>query len=122
MSRLLLFNICTRSECVKLQHTPAPEAVACCGRAADALVLPLLLCASLYVQGVTTQLTRDAYETHARIALEAADLAEFRQCLARLKQLYRAGVRPRLWCCSLVAAVLRIASVALFGRLIMLAW
>lgn len=43
-------------------------------------------------QGVATQLTRDAYETHARIALEAADLAEFRQCLARLKQLYRAGV------------------------------
>lgn len=46
----------------------------------------------LTVQGVATELTRDAYETHARIALEAADLAEFRQCLARLKQLYRAGV------------------------------
>lgn len=43
-------------------------------------------------QGVLSELTRDAYETHARIALEAADLAEFRQCIARLKQLYRAGV------------------------------
>ena len=39
-----------------------------------------------------SELARDAYETHARIDLEAADLAEFRQCLARLKQLYRAGV------------------------------
>jgi hypothetical protein len=43
-------------------------------------------------QGVMNELTREAYETHARVALEAADVAEFRQCLARLKQLYRAGV------------------------------
>lgn len=50
------------------------------------------------LQGVATELTRDAYETHARIALEAADLAEFRQCLARLKQLYRAGVSEQPSC------------------------
>lgn len=52
------------------------------------------LCLSLccWLQGVATELTRDAYETHARIALEAADLPEFRQCLARLKHLYRSGV------------------------------
>jgi len=49
-------------------------------------------CLHARAQGVATELTRDAYETHARIALEAADLAEFRQCLARLKQLYRTGV------------------------------
>eukprot|EP00879_Flechtneria_rotunda_P005106 GHRR01005386.1.p1 GENE.GHRR01005386.1~~GHRR01005386.1.p1 ORF type:complete len:440 (+),score=191.13 GHRR01005386.1:691-2010(+) len=46
----------------------------------------------LTVQGVFDDLTRNAYETHARVALESNDLAEFRQCLARLKQLYRAGV------------------------------
>lgn len=65
------------------------------------LLLLVLLCC---VQGVATQLTRDAYETHARIALEAADLAEFRQCLARLKQLYRAGVSDAALTCAGTAA------------------
>ncbi|WIA35122.1 hypothetical protein OEZ86_003603 [Tetradesmus obliquus] len=46
----------------------------------------------LTVQGVADGLAVDAYETHARVALESNDLPEFRQCLARLKQLYRAGV------------------------------
>jgi hypothetical protein len=46
----------------------------------------------LTVQGVVDVLARDAYETHGRIALESDDSAEFRQCLARLKQLYKAGV------------------------------
>lgn len=53
------------------------------------------------LQGVADGLAVDAYETHARVALESNDLPEFRQCLARLKQLYRAGVsdavRPAGW-------------------------
>lgn len=44
------------------------------------------------LQGVKNELAVNAYETHARVALESNDLPEFRQCLARLKQLYRAGV------------------------------
>lgn len=44
------------------------------------------------LQGVADELAVDAYETHARVALESDDPPEFRQCLARLKQLYRAGV------------------------------
>ncbi|KAF8060462.1 LENG8 [Scenedesmus sp. PABB004] len=46
----------------------------------------------LTVQGVADELARDAYETHGRVALEAGDLPEFRQCLTRLKQLYGSGV------------------------------
>jgi hypothetical protein len=55
-------------------------------------IMALLCCAVLVLQGVADSLAVDAYETHARVALESNDLPEFRQCLARLKQLYRAGV------------------------------
>ena len=44
------------------------------------------------MQHVRSPLTVDAYETHARIALEESDAAEFRQCHAVLKQLYHDGI------------------------------
>mmetsp|Transcript_3348 Transcript_3348/g.7310 ORF Transcript_3348/g.7310 Transcript_3348/m.7310 type:complete len:437 (+) Transcript_3348:277-1587(+) len=46
----------------------------------------------LTVQHVRDVLTVDAYETHGRVALEVGDTAEFRQCHAVLKQLYKEGV------------------------------
>lgn len=45
------------------------------------------------MQHIRDKLAVDAYETHGRIAIEVSDLAEFRQCHAVLKQLYRDGVR-----------------------------
>lgn len=47
------------------------------------------------------ELAVNAYEAHARVALESNDLPEFRQCLARLKQLYKAGVSH--WPCRLIS-------------------
>jgi hypothetical protein len=41
------------------------------------------------------QLTCDAYETHLRIALEKADLAEFTRCITSLHELYH---KARLLC------------------------
>jgi len=40
------------------------------------------------LQGVENALTCDAYETHLRIALEKADLAEFTRCVTSLNELY----------------------------------
>ncbi|KAI8474600.1 MAG: SAC3/GANP/Nin1/mts3/eIF-3 p25 family-domain-containing protein [Monoraphidium minutum] len=46
----------------------------------------------LTVQAVADELAVDVYETHGRLAIEASDTAEFRQCLAVLRRLYAAGV------------------------------
>jgi hypothetical protein len=40
------------------------------------------------LQGVENKLTCDAFETHLRISLEKADLAEFTRCLTSLNELY----------------------------------
>ena len=40
------------------------------------------------MQGVENELTCHAYETHLRLALEKADLAEFTRCLTSLNELY----------------------------------
>ena len=51
----------------------------------------------LTLQSIIGPLATDAYETHARIALEEGDVAEFRQCLSVLKQLYEQGVSGSTW-------------------------
>jgi len=43
----------------------------------------------LVVQSVRGSLAVEAYETHARVALEAGDVAEFNQCQTALEELYR---------------------------------
>ena len=47
----------------------------------------------LVVQAVRGPLAIDAYETHARIALEAGDVAEFNQCQSALGELYKEAER-----------------------------
>lgn len=55
------------------------------------------------VQHVDTPATLDAYETHARLALENGDLGEFNTCVAQAQSLYervprRAGVQDEFAC------------------------
>lgn len=47
----------------------------------------------LLVQGLKNRLTLEAYCTHARIAMEVADLEEFGQCQAMIYQLHQTGTK-----------------------------
>ena len=46
----------------------------------------------LTVQHVRSSLTVSVYETHARVALEVGDLAEYTQCSSNLQRLYLEGL------------------------------
>jgi len=46
----------------------------------------------LTVQRIKNEFTIDVYETHARIALEVKDLAEYNQCQSRLVELFDEGL------------------------------
>ena len=45
----------------------------------------------LTVQHIVTPLTVEAYETHARLALEEADMDSYLQCVSRLRELVASG-------------------------------
>ncbi|KAG0540046.1 hypothetical protein BDA96_03G374900 [Sorghum bicolor] len=45
------------------------------------------------VQRIQNELSVKVYETHARLAIESGDLAEYNQCQSQLKRLYGEGVK-----------------------------